>query len=148
MDAGRHRLGSPEQVRRRAGLTLIELLLVTVVLGIIANIVAPYFQIAREQELLARVQDDVQQMIEGVQAYVALNEGSWPSSLEEVEAGGSYVPSEGVEYCTFGFVPRAPGREPYVIALVGHRGSSWKVFVAYPLWGSGTIEYDSGGRGC
>lgn len=148
MTAGHHWLGSRRQVRRRAGFTLIELLLVTVVLGIIANIVAPYFQRAREQALVALVQADVRQMLEGVESYIALNDGAWPSSLEEVEAGGSYVPSDGVEYCAFVSVPRASGREPYVVALAAHRGTSWKVFVAYPIWGSRMIEYDSGGRGC
>lgn len=120
----------------------------TVVLGIVANIVAPYFQRAREEALLAQVQEEVRQMLEGVESYASLNEGAWPTSIEEVEAGGSYVPGEGVEYCIFASVPRAPGRDPYVIALAAHRGTSWKVFVAYPIWGDRMIEYDSGGRGC
>ncbi|MFC1660170.1 type II secretion system protein [Gemmatimonadota bacterium] len=134
--------------RSSTGFTLIELLLVTVVLGILATIVAPYFQQARERAILTLVQADMRQLVEGIEAFSNMNEGRWPTSLEEVESGGSYVPSQGVEYCLFQYVPPRSGRGAYVVALAGHPGTTWKAFTAYPLWGGRTMEYESGQKGC
>jgi type II secretory pathway pseudopilin PulG len=144
MNAMGHRAHAPPA----SGFTLIELLLITVVLGILATIVAPYFQRAREQAVLALVQADVRQLVESVETYSSLNLGRLPTSVEEVESGGSYVPSQDVEYCVFTYVPRRPGEGPYIVALASHPGTTWKVFTAYPLWGGRTVEFDSGQRGC
>jgi prepilin-type N-terminal cleavage/methylation domain-containing protein len=133
---------------RLLGFTLIELLLVTVIVGIIATIAAPYLQRDREEAILTLMQEDVRNLMEGVDAFVSLNQGRWPRSLQEVEAGGRYVPNEGVEYCVFRYVPARGERGPYAIALVGHRGTRVKVFTAHPLWEGRTIEYDSENRGC
>jgi general secretion pathway protein G len=148
MNTTRHRekgLGSPG---RTVGFTLVELLLVTVIIGIIATIAAPYFQQDREEALLRLMQEDVTELMEGVDAFVSLNQGRWPTSVQEVEAAGRYVPREGVEYCIFRSVPSRAGRGPYVIALVGHRGTRMKVFTAHPLWGGRMTEYESDDRGC
>ena len=148
MNATRSRGQDLHTAGRLLGFTLIELLLVTVIIGIIATIAAPYLQRDREEAVLTLMQEDVRELMEGVDAFVSLNQGRWPTSLQEVEAGGRYVPREGVEYCVFRYVPPRAGRGPYAIALVGHRGTRLKVFTAHPLWGGRTLEYDSGNRGC
>jgi prepilin-type N-terminal cleavage/methylation domain-containing protein len=130
------------------GFTLVELLLVTVVLGILASIVSPYFMQAREQAYTAQIQADVRHLMEGVETYVAMHDGAFPTSLEELEGGSTYVHTTEVQYCLFVAVPRSPGREPYILAQAGHPATTTKVFILYPIWGGGMIEFDSGQRGC
>lgn len=132
----------------RRGFTLIELLLVTVVLGILATIVSPYFARAREQAIMARMQADVRQLMDGVEVFAQMNQGRWPVSLAEVEAGGSYVHSGDVEYCLFVSVPRGPASDPYVLAIAAHPGTTGKILILYPRWGSRMLEFDDGQRGC
>lgn len=130
------------------GFTLIELLLVTVVLGIMAIIVAPYFGRARERAYLAQMQADARHLMEGVETYLSLNDGSFPTSIADLEARSTFAHTTDVQYCLFVAVPRTPGREPYIIATAGHAATTIKVFFAYPLWGSRIIDFDSGRRGC
>lgn len=130
------------------GFTLIELLLVTVVLGVLASIAAPYFGRARDRAYLAQMQADVRHLMEGVEVYAALNQGSFPSSLDDLESRSSFTRTEGIEYCMFAAVPRTSAREPYVIAMAGHPATTNKVFIVYPIWGSRIMDFDSGRRGC
>lgn len=132
----------------RRGFTLIELMLVTVIVGVLASIVAPYFVQARERAYLAQMQADVRHLIEGVETFVSLNNGSFPTSIADLEALSTYTPTRDVEYCLFTAVPRAPGRDPYIIALAGHAATTTKVFIVYPTWGSRISDFDSGRRGC
>ena len=133
---------------RNQGFTLIELLLVTVVLGVLASIVAPLFSQAREQAYLSQMQGDVRHLMEGVENYISLNSGSFPTSVGELESGSTFTRTRDVEYCMFFSVPRSRVREPYVIAMAGHRATSTKVFIVYPIWGSRMMDFDSGRRGC
>jgi len=130
------------------GFTLIELLLVTVVLGILAMIVAPYFGRARERAYLAQMQADARHLMEGVETYLSLNDGSFPTSIADLEANSAFTHTTDVQYCLFTSVPRTGVRDPYVLAMAGHAGTTTKVFIAYPLWGSRIIDFDSGRRGC
>jgi len=143
---GRHKLKGPDS--RRGGFTLIELLLVTVILGVLASIVAPYFGRVRERAYLAQMQVDSRHLMDGVESYLSLSDGSFPTSLNDLETGSSFTRTRDVEYCLFVAVPRTPGREPYVISQAGHAATTTKVFFVYPLWGSRIIDFDSGRRGC
>jgi Tfp pilus assembly protein PilE len=134
--------------RRVAGFTLTELLLVTLSLGILASIAVPYFEKARERAYLARIQADVRHLMDGVENYVIINNGMFPTSIEELEALSTYIPTEDIEYCLFTAVPETAGREPYLIALAAHAETRMKVFIAFPLWGSRMLDFDSGRRGC
>ncbi|MGW8265166.1 MAG: type II secretion system protein [Longimicrobiales bacterium] len=130
------------------GFTLIELLLVTVVVGILAMIVAPYFGRARERAYLAQMQAEARHLMEGVETYLSLNNGAFPTSIADLEANSSFTHTTDVQYCVFTSVPRTAVRDPYIIAMAGHAGTTTKVFIAYPLWGSRIIDFDSGRRGC
>ncbi len=145
--------GKPDDLPGRVrpgdrGFTLIELILVTVVLGLLAAIVSPYFGRARDRAYLAQMQVDARHLMEGVETYASLNDGAVPTSIEDLEEGSTYTPTSEVEYCVFVAVPGAPGRDPYVIAMAGHPATTTKVFIVYPLWGSRMIDFDSGRRGC
>jgi len=130
------------------GFTLSELLLVTLILGILASIAVPYFDRARERAYVARIQTDVRHLMDGVENYVIINHGMFPSSIEELEALSTYIPTEDIEYCLFAAVPETAWREPYVIALAAHAETRMKVFIAFPLWGSRMLDFDSDRRGC
>lgn len=132
----------------RRGFALVELLLVTVVLGLVATMVSPYVQRARERDLVTRMEADVQDLARSVDIYTALNEGTWPTSVEEVREAVPWTPAEDVDYCRFIPVPGSARREPYFMAVAGHPGTTMKVFVAHPLRGTRIIVFDSGQRGC
>ena len=130
------------------GFSLIELLLVTVIVGITAIIVSPYFGRARERAYLDQMQADSRHLMDGVETYLSLNDGSFPTSIADLEARSSFTHTTDVQYCLFISVPRTPARDPYLIVMAGHAGTTTKVFIAYPLWGSRIIDFDSGRRGC
>jgi Tfp pilus assembly protein PilE len=130
------------------GFTLTELLLLTLILGILASIAVPYFDRARERAYVARIQADVRHLMDGVEDYVIINHGMFPSSIEEMVAQSTYTATEDIEYCLFTAVPETEGREPYVIALAAHPETRMKVFIAFPLWGSRMLDFEGGRRGC
>lgn len=132
----------------RRGFALVELLLVTVVLGLVATIVSPYVQRARERDLVTRMEADARDLARSVEIYTALNEGTWPTSVEEVREAVPWTPAGDVAYCRFVPVPGSARREPYFMAVAGHPGTTMKVFVAHPLRGPRIIVFDSGQRGC
>lgn len=134
--------------RNRGGFTLIELLLVTVILGLLASIVSPYFNAARERAVATQMKADMRNLMEGVETFILLNNGQSPTSLEELVDGSTYNQSPDVEYCMFVAVPRSAFREGYVIAMTGHQATTTKMFIVYPLWGSQILEFDNGSRGC
>ncbi len=130
------------------GFTLIELLLVTVIIGLLASIVSPTFQRARERAIVSQMQSDGRNLMSGLEVYLSLSLDQWPSDLEELSEGGSYVKSEEVEYCMFFAVPPTPWRDGYIIAMIGHPGTTKKLLVVYPVWGNRMLEFDDGRQGC
>ena len=125
-----------------------ELLLVTVIIGLLATIVAPHFGRARESVYLARVQADMRYLASEVEKYAALKEGGLPGSMEDLRAGSAFNPSQEVEYCLFEAVPGGDGRDANLIVVAGHPASTRKVLLLFPLWGSEIVDFDNGRRGC
>ena len=87
-------------------------------------------------------------MMMGIEAYSLLNDGQFPTSLEDLIDRSTYNKTSDVEYCMFFAVPASPLREAYVIAMTAHPGTSVKMFIVYPLWGSEILEFDTGTVGC
>jgi prepilin-type N-terminal cleavage/methylation domain-containing protein len=139
--------GSPTD-RRRSGFTLIELLLVTVILGLLASITSPYFAAARERAIATQMQVDMRNMMKGVETYILLNGGQFPTNLETLIEGSTYNQTQDLEVCLFIAVPPSSFREGYIISMVGHPGTSVKTLMVYPLWGSEILEFDNGTPGC
>lgn len=133
--------------RDTAGFTLVELLLVTVILGLLASISAPYFAAAREKAWAAAVMSDVRNAITAVEMYVA-NENSWPSTIDQVESAG-WTASQDTEVCLFIPVPATPYRGDYFILVAAHPASETVVWTAYPILDGRVNSFQrSGQRGC
>lgn len=132
----------------RCGFSLLELLLVTVVLGVLALLAVPYFARAREGAYLALMESEARHLKEGVETYLTLNDGSFPTSLAQLEDGSTFSSSGEVDYCIFVAVPETAWRDPYVLAMVGHPATTLKVIILYPAWGSRILDFDSGRQGC
>jgi len=147
-----HPSGPPDQPppgpRRRGGFTLIELLLVTVILGLLASIASPYFAAARERAIETQMRADLRNLMQGVETYILLNGGQFPTSLAGLEEGSTYNQTPDVESCMFFVMPRSSFREGYVISMIAHPGTSTNMLVLYPFWGNQILEFDSGGPGC
>jgi type II secretion system protein G len=139
--------GSPTGGDRR-GFTLIELLLVTVILGLLASIASPYFVAARERAITTQMRVDMRNMMQGVETYIILNEGQFPTTLESLVEGSTYNQTPDVESCMFFAVPPSAWREGYILAMAGHPGTSVKLLIVYPLWGNEILEFDNGTPGC
>jgi prepilin-type N-terminal cleavage/methylation domain-containing protein len=138
---------SPIRQSDRRGVTLAELLLVTVILGLLASIVAPYFGRARERAIVTTMHADLRNLTMAVETYVTA-ESSWPRRIEDVQELVGYTLSEGVEVCIYIGTPRSAFREGYFLAILGHARTTTKLFTAYPLWGSRVIEYQTSSVGC
>ena len=91
---------------------------------------------------------DLRNLMQGVETYILLNGGQFPTSLETLEEGSTYVQTSDVESCMFLVVPRSSFREGYVISMIAHPGTRTNMLVVYPLWGNDILDYDSGSRGC
>lgn len=146
--SGDPRGGTSSAGRRREGFTLIELLLVTVIIGLLASIMTPTFQRARERAVVSQMLADGRHMIDGLEIYLSLNGGTWPSNIDDFSENGSFVKSEEVEICMFFAVPSTPWRDGYIISTIAHPGTTTNVLVIYPLWADPLMEYDSGRQGC
>jgi general secretion pathway protein G len=135
-------------MRSRTGFTLIELLLVTIIIGLLASIVSPTFQRARERALVSAMKSDARNLITATEIHVTLNNGAWPSNIDDLKDDGGYTQTEGLEICYYVAVPSTPWRDGHFYALIGHPGTTMKVFVIYPLWRHSIWDYDNGRLGC
>jgi Tfp pilus assembly protein PilE len=126
----------------------VELLLVTVIIGLLATIAAPHLVQARESVYLAQVEADMRALASEVEKYAARKEGGLPGSMQDLKAGSAFNPSQEVEYCLFEAIPGSDGRDAHLIVVAGHPASTRKVLLLFPLWGSETLDFDNGRRGC
>ena len=129
------------------GVTLIELMLATVIIGLLASLVAPYFGRQREETATATVATEVRALMTALENYRARHE-AWPESIADLEAESLYTPPPGVEYCLFHRVPGHEFRMEYVYFIAAHPQSSLKVSSAYPLWGRRLLEIPTETPGC
>jgi hypothetical protein len=90
---------------------------------------------------------DLRNLTTAVETYVTV-ESSWPRRIEDVEELAGYTSSERIEVCIYIGIPRSSFREGYFLVILGHPGTTTKLFTAYPLWGSRVIEYQTASAGC
>lgn len=110
-------------MRKNTGFTMIELLIVIVILGLMASLVAPKFfdQLGTAERGIASAQMNA---FETALDTYRLDMGSYPSTLEELRKSdkprwdGPYLPKE---------VPLDPWKNPYVYSTPGENGNPYKI---------------------
>lgn len=116
----------------RHGFTLIELLIATVILAILAMIVARPLGKARERAMTAAAQMQVRNLVSVIDQYEIVT-GRLPRALSELTSSG-YEDSGEIEVCWFEY---SPGGEagPYVLIEARHRRGMSVVQTRHPIYG-------------
>ncbi len=86
-------IGSTFQARRRNGFTLIEVLIVTVIIGILAAIAIPKFSATKEKAYDRAVMSDIRRVQLAAESYFADNL-TYPASASDA----GFAPSSGVTF--------------------------------------------------
>lgn len=118
-------------MRRRTGFTLLELMIVTTLIGILAMMAAIPVRATRERAMLIAVKQTLYQAEKAVVYYEALF-NKLPTRITDLDKV-DFRESGGVVICRFQYVG---GRNPYVRIDGRHRGMKKGVQVRYPTWGS------------
>jgi general secretion pathway protein G len=110
-------------MRKNTGFTMIELLIVIVILGLLASLVAPKFfnQLGTAERGIASAQMNA---FETALDTYRLDMGSYPNKLEDLRQSdkprwdGPYLPKA---------VPLDPWSNPYVYSTPGENGNPYKI---------------------
>lgn len=119
------------RLRSRAGLTLVELLIVTVILGALALLVAKPIAKARDEAMIAAAKAQVRNTTSAIERHLAVT-GNLPRSLDDLAPYG-YADSRNIELCGFIYVPAQGNNEPMVIVEALRDGASRVVHTRHPL---------------
>lgn len=114
----------------RAGFTVIELMIVTVVIAILALLVAGPLTKAREGAMDAASRVELRRAMDAVEMSTAVH-GALPSSVTALTAHG-FRPGKDVAWCMFQRVEPGDGSGSYVAMEVQHVGSPTRVRARYP----------------
>ncbi len=129
------------------GFTLVELLVATVIVGVLASIAVPSFRAARDKTFIEVARSDLRNLQHAVEAYASI-EYALPRSIDELVSGAYVTLSTGVEVCLFRGIPPAPWRVASVIIMVAHRGSAVTLYTVYPLQEGRVFEIQTSRPGC
>ena len=117
-------------MRDRPGFTLVELMLVTLLLGVLATIAAESFSALKQRSMTAATRAELRNVMTAVERYRTVT-GLLPSDLDDLVNGGFHRPSANVNYCTF---ERDDGPPADVRLEAAHRGSTRHLVARYPSW--------------
>ncbi len=133
--------------RWRRGFTLVELLVVTVIVGVLASIAVPSIRAARDKTFVEVARSDLRNLQHAVEAFTSI-EYTLPRSIDELVSGAYVTLSTGVEVCLFRDIPAAPWRVASVIMMVAHEGSAVTLYTVYPIQEGRVYEIRTSRPGC
>jgi prepilin-type N-terminal cleavage/methylation domain-containing protein len=117
---------------RRPGFTLLELLIVTAILSILAVLAVGPVMKARERAMVTAARVEINQAIRGLEYYTAVH-ATLPASLAELATTG-FSHSRDIEFCRFEKVEGATRNEDYVIMEARHRAARRGAVSHHPAW--------------
>ena len=123
-------------MRNRPGFTLMELMIVTVVVGILASIAAASYSGLRERSKVAATRAELRNLLNAAETYRSVH-GLLPETLDVLVAGGYHASSHNVDYCDF---TRDPGPPEDLRIEAAHRGSNVHLVAQYPSAGVDMTE--------
>lgn len=128
--------------RCREGFTLLELMIVTVILGILALIAASALTGVRERAMIAAATTDMRNAAHAVELYITIN-GAWPENPDKLEEVG-FRNSPDVRFCSYDLSTGSNGSATSVRMQMAHRGAeTLLVTTEHPVWG-GRIDVEEG----
>ena len=113
----------------RRGFTLLEMMVVTVIIAILAMIAAIPLRQVRERAMLSAVKQELHQAVDAIAMYEATH-AKLPTTIIQLDSMG-WSESGGVVLCRFSYVA---GTTPYVRIDARHRGMKRGVQTRYPTW--------------
>lgn len=114
-------------MRENSGFTLIELILVTVIIGILAGAVTMTFQGRTEQTRVARARSDIVAYQDAVELYAIDNNDDYPKKLSDLMGGKrNYLRKLQKDPWNRDYVYTVPGKSgrPYDISSLGKDGAA------------------------
>jgi len=122
-------------------------MLVTIIVGLLASISAPFIQAARDKSYVTAAKADLRTLQHAIQSYVTM-ENQWPTSIAELVDSGYFTSSEDISVCYFLPIPAFSWRDASVLVLLAHSGSATMVYTVYPIYNGQIIEFQSNTQGC
>lgn len=111
----------------RPGLTLVELLVVTTIIGVMALVAVTASGRFRELAATQATKLELRDLASAIERYRFI-EGTLPAGLEDLTATGYYEKSPEVDYCEFRLYPE----DGYVYARAAYTSSKTHVELRYP----------------
>lgn len=130
-------------LRARPGFTLVELMIVTAILSMLAMLAVPQIMKAREKAMVAAARTDLRRALQAIEMFRVLNHGAMPDSVQQLEAVDFHESSEHI-VCRFEKVAAAGIIPEHVIVQIRHRGTTHGVTSEYPIWEARIEELDLG----
>ena len=116
----------------RPGFTLLELMIVTAVLSILALLAVGQVQKSRERAMVSAAKMDLKNAMKAATMY-EITTGRLPASRTDLESQG-YTRSRDIVYCNFDLSPGATVAEDVLYMAAMHKGSKTRVDMRQPLW--------------
>lgn len=118
-------------MHNREGYTLIELMVVTVIIGVLATMSIASFSGLREKSMIEATRVEIRTVITSAERYRAVH-GLLPTSLEELVDAGFHQRSRNIDYCNF---TRDDGPPVDLVIEAAHKGSPVHLVARYPSAG-------------
>ena len=115
-------------LRARAGLTLVEIMVVIAILGLLMSIVAVNVVDNLQQANVDATKLTIKKVQQGLDMYATKHKGKYPSTSEGLAAASKYFPDNSAPKDAWGnefqyFSPAPSGSKPYEIVSLGRDGA-------------------------
>ena len=128
------------RLRARAGLTLLELLIVTAILSILALAAVGPVRRARDRAMTATARAEMTQMLRGAEMYNAIH-GRLPASYQAL-ATVDYRMSDDLQVCRFDYAAASGSTPDRLTVELRHRGTSTGVRAVHSSLQSSVSEVE------